>query len=179
MVVLHDDGGMLPLGSSGQRLRIYAEGLPDEVIATLGEQVPHPSQVDLALLRIGAPFQPRDDLFLEAWFHQGDLEHPPGLAHRLQRIRAACPLILDVDLDRAAVLTGIVEHCDALTGSFGVSGAAWVDALIGRIPARGRLPIDLPRSMEAVRAAPEDVPGGTEDPLYPCGHGIMLDDAER
>lgn len=110
MVVLHDDGGMLPLGSSGQRLRIYAEGLPDEVIATLGEQVPHPSQADLALLRIGAPFQPRDDLFLEAWFHQGDLEHPPGLAHRLQRIRAACPLILDVDLDRAAVLTGIVEH---------------------------------------------------------------------
>lgn len=179
VVVLHDDGGMLPLASSGQRLRIYAEGLPDEVIATLGEQVPHPSQADLALLRIGAPFQPRDDLFLEAWFHQGDLEHPPGLAHRLQRIRAACPLILDVDLDRAAVLTGIVEHCDALTGSFGVSGAAWVDALTGRIPARGRLPIDLPRSMDAVRAAPEDVPGGTEDPLYPCGHGIMLDDAER
>ena len=58
MVVLHDDGGMLPLGSSGQRLRIYAEGLPDEVIATLGEQVPHPSQADLALLRIGAPFPP-------------------------------------------------------------------------------------------------------------------------
>ena len=65
------------------------------------------------------------------------------------------------------------------TAAYSPEGAAWVDALIGRIPARGRLPIDLPRSMEAVRAAPEDVPGGTEDPLYPCGHGIMLDDAER
>lgn len=125
--------------------------------------------------RIGAPFQPRDDLFLESWFHQGDLEFPPGLAHRLARIRAACPLILDVDLDRAAVLTDIVGECDALTGSFGVSAAAWSDAITGVFPARGRLPIELPRSMEAVREAHEDVPGGTAGPLYPYGHGLEID----
>ncbi|WP_245851262.1 glycoside hydrolase family 3 protein [Brachybacterium vulturis] len=175
VVVLHDDGAVLPLLTDGARSRIYAEGLPEEVVASLGEQVPAPAEADLALVRIGAPFQPRDDLFLEAWFHQGDLEFPPGLAHRLDRIRAACPVILDVDLDRAAVLTGIIEHCDALTGSFGVSGAAWVDAITGVIPARGRLPIELPRSMAAVRVAPEDVPGGTDDPLYPCGHGLEID----
>lgn len=181
VVVLHDDGGVLPLltagtpSRTGARSRIYAEGLPAEVVAALGEQVATPAEADLALLRIGAPFQPRDDLFLEAWFHQGDLEFPPGLAHRLDRIRAACPLILDVDLDRAAVLTGIIEHCDALTGSFGVSGAAWSDAIMGVIPPQGRLPIDLPRSMDAVRRAPVDVPGGTEDPLYPCGHGLALE----
>ena len=95
-----------------------------------------------------------------------------GLAHRLARIRAACPLVLDVDLDRAAVLTDIAPVCDALTGTFGVSGAAWVDALTGRVPAQGRLPLDLPRSMDAVRSAPEDVPGGTAAPLYRCGHGL-------
>ena len=133
VVVLHDDGGLLPLRTAGSgdggRLRCYAEGLPEEVVAALGEQVADPAEADLALLRIGAPFQPRDDLFLEAWFHQGDLAFPPGLAHRLARIRAACPLVLDVDLDRAAVLTDIAPVCDALTGTFGVSGAAWVDAL--------------------------------------------------
>ncbi|MDN5898791.1 MAG: glycoside hydrolase family 3 protein [Brachybacterium sp.] len=175
VVVLHDDAGVLPVLTAGTRSRIYAEGLPDEVVAALGEQVASPAEADVALLRIGAPFQPRDDLFLEAWFHQGDLAHPPGLAHRLDRIRADCPLVLDVDLDRAAVLTGLVEHCDALTGSFGISGAAWVDAITGAVPARGRLPIDLPRSMAAVREAPEDVPGGTEDPLYPAGHGPEID----
>ena len=177
VVVLHDDGGLLPLrptGEEGRPRRIYAEGLPEEVVAALGEQVARPEDADLALLRIGAPFQPRDDLFLESWFHQGDLAFPPGLAHRLARIRAACPLVLDVDLDRAAVLTDIASQCDALTGTFGVSGAAWADALTGRIPARGRLPLDLPRSMDAVRGAPEDVPGGTADPLYPCGHGLDL-----
>ena len=176
VVVLHDDGGLLPLRTAGSgdggRLRCYAEGLPEEVVAALGEQVADPAEADLALLRIGAPFQPRDDLFLEAWFHQGDLAFPPGLAHRLARIRAACPLVLDVDLDRAAVLTDIAPVCDALTGTFGVSGAAWVDALTGRVPAQGRLPLDLPRSMDAVRSAPEDVPGGTAAPLYRCGHGL-------
>ncbi|WME21824.1 glycoside hydrolase family 3 protein [Brachybacterium sp. GU-2] len=178
VVVLHDDGGLLPLrpagSGSGGRLRLYTEGLPEAVVAALGEPVEHPADADLALLRIGAPFQPRDDLFLEAWFHQGDLSFPPGLAHRLARIRAVCPLVLDVDLDRAAVLTDIAPVCDALTGTFGVSGAAWVDAITGRVPAAGRLPLDLPRSMEAVRAAPEDVPGGTANPLYPFGHGMDL-----
>jgi beta-glucosidase len=180
VVVLHDDGGLLPLRPTGEEgtageerpRRIYAEGLPEEVVAALGEQVARPEDADLALLRIGAPFQPRDDLFLEAWFHQGDLAFPPGLAHRLARIRAACPLVLDVDLDRAAVLTDIAPVCDALTGTFGVSGAAWIDAITGRVPAQGRLPLDLPRSMDAVRSAPEDVPGGTADPLYRFGHGL-------
>ncbi|WP_114854653.1 glycoside hydrolase family 3 protein [Brachybacterium sp. YJGR34] len=172
VVVLHDDGRVLPLTSAGGRPRLYAEGLPDEVIARIGERVDSPEEADVALLRIGAPYQPRDDLFLEAWFHQGDLEFPPGLAHRLARIRAACPLILDVDLDRAAVLTDIAPHCDALTGSFGVSADAWTDAVTGAVPAEGRLPVELPRSMAAVRAAPEDVPGGTDDPLYSRGHGL-------
>ncbi|MGO1977830.1 glycoside hydrolase family 3 protein [Brachybacterium tyrofermentans] len=175
VVVLHDDGHVLPLHTVRGSTRIYAEGLPADVIAQLGEQVATPAEADVALLRIGAPFQPRDDLFLESWFHQGDLEFPPGLAHRLARLRAACPLILDVDLDRAAVLTDIAGECDALTGSFGVSAAAWADAITGVVPARGRLPIELPRSMEAVRSAPEDVPGGTADPLYPYGHGLDID----
>lgn len=174
VVVLHDDGQVLPLLGVQGRTRIYSEGLPEEVVAQLGEQVLAPAEADVALLRIGAPFQPRDDLFLESWFHQGDLEFPPGLAHRLARIREECPLILDVDLDRAAVLTDVVGHCDALTGSFGVSGAAWADAISGEVPARGRLPIELPRSMDAVRASQEDVPGGTEDPLFPAGHGVDL-----
>ncbi|GAA1485742.1 glycoside hydrolase family 3 protein [Brachybacterium fresconis] len=175
VVVLHDDGRVLPLLTATGSTRIYAEGVADEVIADLGVRVGSPAEAEVALVRLGAPFQPRDDLFLESWFHQGDLGFPPGLAHRLARIRTDCPLILDVDLDRAAVLTSIVGECDALTGSFGISGAAWADAISGVLPPRGRLPIELPRSMEAVRAADEDVPGGTADPLYPRGHGLEID----
>lgn len=176
VVVLHDDGGRLAaLAAGAGERRIYVEGLHAEAAARLGTVVERPEDADLALIRIGSPFQPRDDLFLEAWFHQGDLAFTPGLAHRLARIRAHCPLVLDVDLDRAAVLTDIAPVTDTLTGTFGVSDLAWVDALTGTIPPRGRLPIEMPRSMQAVRDAPEDVPGGTADPLYPRGHGLTAD----
>lgn len=176
VVVLHDDGGRLPaLAAEPAGRRVYVEGLHAEAAARFGEVALHPRDADLALVRIGAPFQPRDDLFLEAWFHQGDLEYTPGLAHRLARIRELCPLVLDVDLDRAAVLTDIAPVVDTLTGTFGVSDLAWVDAITGAVPPRGRLPVELPRTMAAVRAAAEDVPGGTEDPLYPRGHGLTAD----
>ena len=133
----------------------------------------HPDQADVALIRLQAPFEPRDDLFLEAWFHQGHLDFQPGLPVRLARIAEQCPLVIDVALDRPAILTPLLSLASALTVSFGSSGAAWLDAVTGRIPPRGRLPLDLPRSMAQVRAHHEDVPG-FDDPLFPRGWGMPL-----
>lgn len=169
VVLLQDTDGLLPLRPEAER-RVYTEGIPEAEASRLGTIVSSPEEADLALVRIGAPFQPRDDLFLEAWFHQGTLEYPPGLPMRLARIQEHCPLVVDVDLDRAAVLTPLVPVCDVLTGTFGVGPAAWVDAVTGRTPPEGRLPIELPRSMDAVRAAREDVPGDSPDPLFPAGY---------
>jgi beta-glucosidase len=58
-------------------------------------------------------------------------------------------------------------------GSYGTSDEALVDALTGAIAPAGRLPFDLPRSMEQVRQHGEDVPG-YEDPLYAFGHGLSV-----
>ena len=123
--------------------------------------------------RLMAPFEPRSDLFLEAWFHQGSLDFPPGLVHRLARLAATCPLVVDVVLDRPAVLAPLLDSVAALVGSFGTCDDALLDALTGRIPPRGRLPFDLPRSMDQVRAHPEDVPG-YDDPLMPFGYGLSI-----
>ena len=80
---------------------------------------------------------------------------------------------MDVYLDRAAVLTPLLDACSALTVSFGITDAAWLDAVTGRVPPEGRLPFELPRSMAAVRASEEDVPG-TSDPLFAPGSGLAL-----
>ena len=48
-----------------------------------------------------------------------------------------------------------------------------LDAVTGRVPPEGRLPFELPRSMAAVRASEEDVPG-TSDPLFAPGSGLAL-----
>ncbi len=164
------NSGVLPLGSSQ---RVYAEGLSDEEVARVGERVERPEDATVAIVRVGAPFEERSDLFLEAWFHQGSLDFPPGFVVRMQRIAAHCPLVLDVTLDRPAVLTPLVDVAAALTGSYGTSGPAYLDAITGAEPASGRLPFDLPRSMEDVRRhGPDEI--GFADPLFKFGHGLSL-----
>jgi len=170
VTVLHNESGRLPLTHG---LRIYAERLSPEAVAKHGTLVDRPEDADVAVVRLTAPFDPRSDLFLESWFHQGSLDFPPGLVARLQRIAAACPLVVDVVLDRPAVLTPLLPFASAVVGSYGSSDAALLDALTATIPPTGRLPFDLPRSMEQVRAHGEDVPG-YDDPLFPFGHGLAV-----
>ena len=125
-------------------------------------------------MRIAAPFEPRDDLFLESYFHQGSLELPPGLVHRLRMIAQQTPLVVDVALDRPAILTPLIDALVGLTVTFGVSDDALLAALTGRIAPRGRLPVELPRSMQAVRASAPDAPANTPDPLFPLGSGLEI-----
>jgi beta-glucosidase len=154
-------------------LRIYAEGVGPDTVARHGVAVDRIQDADVAVVRLTAPFEPRSDLFLESYFHQGSLDFPPGLVVRLARIAGQCPLVLDVLLDRPAVLTPLLPIAAAVVGSFGTSDDALFDALTGRIPPRGRLPFDLPRSMEQVRKHHEDVPGYA-DALFAFGHGLPL-----
>lgn len=130
-----------------------------------------PEEADLAIVRLQAPFEPRSDLFLEAWFHQGGLDFRPGLLVRLQRIAAQCPLVVDVTCDRPAILAPLQDITAALTVTYGTGDPAYADAITGRVPPLGRLPFDLPASMTDVRAHPEDQPG-FDHPLFPFGRGL-------
>jgi beta-glucosidase len=163
-------GGM-PLLPLRRGVRVYAENLGAEAVSRIGEVVERPEDAEVAVLRLAAPFDPRDDLFLESWFHQGSLDFPPGLVSRVQRIAAQVPVVIDVILDRPAVLTPLLPLAAAVVGSYGTSDEALLDALTGALPPVGRLPFDLPRSMEQVRRHPEDVPG-YGDPLFAFGHGL-------
>jgi beta-glucosidase len=166
-----DGRPVLPLEPVGT---VYVEGFRPDEVTELGRTVTDPAEADLALVRIGAPFDPRDDLFLEAWFHQGSLEFAPGLVYRLNQIAASCPLVIVVNLDRPAILTPFVGHAAAIVADYGSSSTAVLDALTGRVAPRGRLPIEIPRSMDAVRSSREDVPSDTGDPVFPVHHGLDL-----
>jgi beta-glucosidase len=155
--------------------KVYVEGVSPEAAARLGTVVVRPEHADLAVVRLMAPFDPRSDLFLESWFHQGSLDFPPGLIARLARIAEHCPLVLDVVLDRPAVITPLLPIASTIVASYGTSDDALVDALTGVIPPSGSLPFDLPRSMEQVRRHDEDVPG-LGDPLFAFGYGLTFEE---
>jgi beta-glucosidase len=111
---------------------------------------------------------------MEHLFHAGSLDFAPGALWKLEQIAAVVPLIVDVRLERPAILTPIDAVATALVANYGASAAALFDALRGIVAPEGRLPFELPRSMDAVRASREDVPSDTVDPLYPFGHGLAL-----
>ena len=162
---------VLPLSRG---LRLYVEGLDPRVVEAYGETVDDVVDADLAIIRIEAPFDPRDDLFLESYFRQGSLDLRPGLVHRLRTIARQVPLVVDVAMDRPAILTPLVDELAGLTVTFGVSDEALLTALTGAIPPRGTLPIELPRSMQAVRDSMPDVPASTANPLFRVGEGLRI-----
>ncbi len=170
VTVLENHDQALPLSPG---TRVYLEGVDPEAFNGFVTVVGELDDADLAIVRISAPFEPRDDLFLESYFHQGSLDFPPGLVYRLREIAGQVPLIVDIALDRPTIATPIAEVVRALTVTFGVSDEAFALALTGRVIPGGRLPVEMPRSMDAVRAAHESVPG-TNDPLYPIGHGVDI-----
>jgi beta-glucosidase len=152
--------------------RVYLEGVSPDIVARRGGTVVgRPEEADVALLRLNAPYQPRPGP-VEAYFHAGSLEFPPDEMARVLAITDAVPTIVDVYLDRPAVLADLVAHAAALVATFGVSDEALVDVLTGRDTPRGRLPFDLPSSMAAVEASRCDAPFDTADPVYRYGDGL-------
>jgi beta-glucosidase len=135
--------------------------------------VERPEDADAAIIRLQAPYEERATPF-EQFFHAGSLEFADDVVAHIRRVTAAVPTIVDVFLDRPAILTPFVEDVAAVTGNWGASAAALLDVLTGAAEPRGRLPFDLPRTTEAVERSRPDVPFDTADPLFRFGHGLTL-----
>lgn len=150
---------------------IYIENINPEVAAAYGRVVSRVEDADLAILRLKAPYEPREG-FLESLFHAGDLSFSEPELARILRILAAVPTVVDIYLDRPAVIPEIAAQSAGLLANFGVSDEAVLDVIFGRFAPAGKLPFELPSSMEAVRAQKSDVPYDSADPLFPFGHGL-------
>jgi beta-glucosidase len=79
---------------------------------------------------------------------------------------------MTVYLDRPAILTEIREKTAVLYADFGINDNALLDVLTGKAKAGGRLPFELPSSMEAVAAQKSDVPYDSARPLYPYNYAL-------
>lgn len=197
--ILTNHGAVFPLPSSHRDKRFYVEGLDGDVARRRGlKLVKAPAEADVALIRLRAPHQARPGGF-ESMFHSGSLEFPEDEAARVSELIRTVPLsIVDVYLDRPAVLTPIAEAQEAarsvrsafsgaatagwvgsaLTANYGSDTDAFLDVCLGtgESPPRGKLPFDLPRSMKAASGSREDVPFDTKDPLFRFGHGLGYSD---
>ena len=168
-IVLLKNDGVLPLSG---RPKIYVENIKPEVASQYGEVVDDPAAADCAILRLQTPFEPRNKIFLEAFFHAGDLDFKEPEKSRLLAIMQQAPTIVDIYLDRPAVIPEIADLCAGLVANFGASDAAVLDIVFSRFKPSAKLPFELPSSMEAVRAQKPDLPHDSAEPLYEYGFGL-------
>lgn len=165
VTVLHDPRGLLPLTASR---RVAAHGL-DTAALPDGWEATDAADAETVIVRLAAPFEPRDDYFLEAGMEQGSLDFPEETIRLVEALAEHAPVVLAVTLSRPAILTPLLAHASAVVADFGASDHALLAALTGRIRPEGSLPFELPRSMAAVEAGMPDVPADTIDPLFPLG----------
>ncbi len=140
---------------------------------TTRDVVDSPADADLAILRIAAPFEPREGV---------PREHLPPGEPRVPGRRSASgssaspaqvPTVVDVFLDRPAILTeiaaGAARARRQLRGERRRASSTSSSAASRRA---GKLPFELPSSMDAVLRQLPDVPYDSEAPLFPFGHGL-------
>jgi len=120
----------------------------------------------------------------KAGTHQPDwgaktLEFPEDQIKLVRALNESGMTVVSVVLlGRPYVMTELVELSDTVLVAYrpGVTrGAeAIVAALLGEAPITGKLPIQLPRSMEQVFSQREDLPKDIVDPLFDWGFGIQV-----
>jgi beta-glucosidase len=174
--LLSNNDTVLPLKAS-EGLRFYIEGFNATYMENRGLHVVNTTaEADMALIRLQAPYEPRPGGF-EASYHAGSLEYNATEQARQAAIYNAVPTIVDIYLDRPAAIPEIVGSAKAVLANYGASTDAFLDVIFNAEGAQpmGKLPFDLPRSMEAVAASKEDVPFDTENPVFRFSHGLSYE----
>ena len=168
IVLLKNEEGILPLRGE---LKIYVENINPETASRYGRVVNNLANADIAILRLNAPYEKHKGL-LESYFHAGDLDFQGREKEHILDVISRVPTIVDIYLERPSVIPEIAEQSVALLANFGANDRAVLDVIFGKFVPQGKLPFELPASMEAVREQKEDVPYDSENPLFPFGHGL-------
>jgi beta-glucosidase len=174
VTLLKNDNNTLPLATG--KLKIYVMNINPEVASQYGTVVKTPKEADIAIVRLRAPWYPVEtpNTFAQG-FHHGDLDFKGAKKDSILQLLSAVPTIVDIYLDRPAVIPEISAKAKGLLANYGASDAAVLDVIFGKYKPGGKLPFELPSSMEAVRNQKEDVPYDSKDPLYKFGFGLSYE----
>jgi len=170
MTLLKNADDTLPL--SGQP-KIFVRNMDAAMAGQYAQVVETPDEADFAILRLETPWVPIDtqNEFARG-FHHGDLNFKGEARAEILALLESTPTIVIIYLDRPAVIPEISAVAQALLADYGASDEAVLNVIFGKAHPEGKLPFELPASMEAVRNQKADLPYDSENPLYPFGFGL-------
>ena len=175
-IVLLENDGVLPLK---QETKIFVDGLDKNIASEFGKLVGNIEDADIVIMYIHTVFNGNQesglnrafDNFLSTLFPNGDLNFNDEILSKVRNYSAEKDLIVVVDLNRPAILASIKDNVSGLIGTFGVEDRVIFEGLYGEFNPSGKLPFDIPSSMESVLNQKEDLPDDALNPTYRYGYG--------
>ena len=171
-VLLKKDNNVLPLKDG---VKLYVQNVDHTIAARYGEIVQTAENADFILVRIKTPYEARNEYFLEQFFHQGRLYFTEEEIQPILKLARTKPTIINITLEMPAILPAILDASSALVADFGMDDDVFMDVIFGKSVPRGKLPFELPSSLNAVENQLEDVPYDSEEPLFSFGFGLQYE----
>ncbi len=173
VLLKNDQAGNSKILPLKQDLKLYIKNIDPVKAGKYGTVVEKPEQADIAIIRIKAPSEHlKGTGLMGSFIRGGDLDFKGKEKAEILTLLKKVPSIVDVYLDRPAVIPEIASACKGLLVNFGANDEAFLDVVFGKFNPQGKLPIEMPSSMEAVRNQKEDLPYDSQNPLFPFGFGL-------
>jgi beta-glucosidase len=170
MVLLKNEG-ILPLSSDK---KIYIHGMVQDGLSERFPQiVEYLDDADVIVQKLQTPSSPpKGGGMLERLLPQGRLDFPEDEKNEILERTNSKPTVTVFTITRPTVAPEINAASKAVIADFESQDEVILELIFGKFEPSGRLPIEMPSSIEAVENQLEDVPYDSKDPLYKYGHGL-------
>ncbi|MCS7240443.1 MAG: glycoside hydrolase family 3 C-terminal domain-containing protein, partial [Candidatus Bipolaricaulota bacterium] len=118
---------------------------------------------------------PKEADFIVIEVEVGGIELAPEQLQLIDQMAATgAPVILVLNFNRAPVVLTpeLVGKVDGIIATFDVLDNALLDVVFGRFNPTGKLPFQIPSSIESVEKQLPDVPLDLENPMFDYGFGL-------
>lgn len=173
LVLLKNQNNFLPLSSDK---KIYVEGMVEGLEKQYPQIVSDAADADVIIKKLPTPSSPpQGDDLLERFIPQGRLDFPEDEKTEILELIRSKPTVTVLEMTRPSVVPDINAASQAVIADFDCEDDIILELIFGKFNPTGKLPIEIPSSVEAVVNQKEDVPYDSNNPLYPYGHGLSYD----
>ena len=168
-LVLLKNKNILPIQKED---KIFFDGFNKELIKKYNYSV-SPEDSDYILIKLSSPsgrFEAQYEM--QKMLGGGPLDFTSEEIKRIKSLAKIKPVILVMSLKRPTVFSEIASVSDAIIADFQVQENILLEMIYGKFLPTGKLPFEIPASIEAVKDQREDLPYDSVNPLFKFGHGL-------
>ncbi|MEL6251358.1 MAG: glycoside hydrolase family 3 N-terminal domain-containing protein [Bacteroidota bacterium] len=174
MVLLKNEENFLPLSPD---TKVYLHGMNAESLAEKFPQVvDNMDEADVIVQKLTTPSSPPiGSNILEMMIPQGRLDFEEDEKAEILERTQSKPTITVLTITRPPIVPEIDAASKAMIADFECQEEIILEMIFGKFNPSGKLPVEIPSSVEAANNQLEDVPYDSEKPLYKYGHGLSYE----